>query len=99
MFVVATVAAVLGLLSSANSFQPHLPFGRQSFALKALSSGSRALRERLETHPQLSSLLRSQVAQYGICTALAEECMSTGAFEEAEGLAREYVFYHYCAQY
>ena len=32
------------------------------------SSASPRIRERLKEHPQLSSLFRSEVANYGICT-------------------------------
>ena len=46
------------------------------------------IRERLKEHPQLSSMFRSEVANYGICTALAEEKLGFNDIEEAKAMAR-----------
>lgn len=46
------------------------------------------IRERLREHPKLSSMFRSEVANYGLCTALAEEKLSFNDIEDAKAMAR-----------
>ena len=64
----------------------------EALAMTSVTGDSSAslprIRERLRQHPKLSSMFRSEVANYGICTAMAEEKLSFNEIEDAKAMAR-----------